>query len=195
VLLQLKIRNPNQTIASTSPSAPVAMQSPCQSRRSGFGSWHQWAMKTAATALAVTRARSKGQQGPIEATRDPGNIHTRVVSPSKIALTEFTLDCIRLAFDLQGHLTFAQPLDCTLHPVRDACCTYVSTSHIRLTSLTSRVASGYGDGTPGMLAGRRYGLYSCFSAPAGGAKERAQQPQNPRFLAKSGGGLDLISRA
>ena len=61
VLLQLKIRNPNQTIASTSPSAPVAMQSPCQSRRSGFGSWHQWAMKTAITALAVTRAQSKGQ--------------------------------------------------------------------------------------------------------------------------------------
>ena len=64
VLLQLKIRNPNQTIASTSILAPVAMHSPCQSRRSGFGSWHQWAMKTAATALAVTRARSKGQQGP-----------------------------------------------------------------------------------------------------------------------------------
>ena len=40
----------------------------------------------------------------------------------------------------------------------DVFCTYVSTSYIRSTSSTTRVASGYGDGTAGMLAGRRYGL-------------------------------------
>jgi hypothetical protein len=48
----------------TPPSVLIAMQPPCQSRKSGFGSWHQWAMKTAIIAPAVTRAQSKGQQGP-----------------------------------------------------------------------------------------------------------------------------------
>ena len=37
----------------------------------------------------------------------------------------------------------------------DVCCTYVSTSYIPSTSSTSRVSSGYGDGTSGILAGRR----------------------------------------
>jgi hypothetical protein len=36
--------------------------------------------------------------------------------------------------------------------------TYFSTSYIRSTSSTSRLSSGYGDGTAGMLAGRRCGL-------------------------------------
>jgi hypothetical protein len=60
--------------------------------------------------------------------------------------------------------------------------TYFSTSHIRCTSFTSRVASGYGDGTPGMLAGRRYGLYACFSAPAGRGKEPGAAPKPPLKL-------------
>jgi hypothetical protein len=65
----------------------------------------------------------------------------------------------------------------------DVCCTYVSTSHIRCTSFTSRVAPGYGDGTPGMLAGRRYGLYALFSAPAGRGKEpgAANLPKPPQI--------------
>ena len=60
--LQPYARNPTQRVPPAAPpSVPIAMQPPCQSRRSGFGSWP---MKTAVAALAVTRAQSKGQQGP-----------------------------------------------------------------------------------------------------------------------------------
>jgi hypothetical protein len=64
----------------------------------------------------------------------------------------------------------------------DVCCTYVSTSHIRSTSCTSRVASGYGDGTPSMVAGRRYEMYAWFSAPAGREKEPGAAPKPPLKL-------------
>jgi hypothetical protein len=58
--------------------------------------------------VALGLEDGKDEQWPIEATIQVTSTHTRVVSPSKIALTEFALDCIRLAFDLQGHLTFAR---------------------------------------------------------------------------------------
>ena len=61
----------------------------------------------------------------------------------------------------------------------DVFCTYVSTSYIRSTSSTSRLSSGYGDGTSGILAGRRCELYARFPAPAGRGKEPGQR-QNPR---------------
>jgi hypothetical protein len=58
--------------------------------------------------VALGLKDGKDEQWPIEATiQVPFTLHTRVVSPSKTALTEFTLDCIGLAFSLQGHLTFA----------------------------------------------------------------------------------------
>jgi hypothetical protein len=58
--LQPETRNPNQAIASTPLSAPVAMQPPCGSRESGFGSWRQWAMKTAITAPELPRESARG---------------------------------------------------------------------------------------------------------------------------------------
>ena len=65
----------------------------------------------------------------------------------------------------------------------DVFCTYVSTSYIRSTSSTSRLSSGYGDGTAGILAGRRCELYALFPAPAGRPPEPgAAKPPQPGYL-------------
>jgi hypothetical protein len=65
----------------------------------------------------------------------------------------------------------------------DVCCTYVSTSHIRCTSCTSRVASGYGDGTPSMVdgSGAPVRVVRLVFRP-GWAREGAKgRRQNPRL--------------
>jgi hypothetical protein len=77
VLLQPKTRNPSQTIASTSPSVPVAMQPPCQSRKSGFGSWHQWPVGDE-NRHHGTRSHTSPMQGPAGARQEVSHREIRL---------------------------------------------------------------------------------------------------------------------
>jgi hypothetical protein len=94
---------------------------------------------------------------PDFAMRFDGSSRTYVVARGFMTMIVMDMRAAGRLHDPSGEGLILSPSTAVYIPI-DAFCTYVSTSYIRSTSSTSRLSSGYGDGTAGILAGRRYEL-------------------------------------